>query len=54
MGSMVGGYLLDTFGSIIAFKIASDITLAICIIQTIINQLINQFSKNMINDGESG
>lgn len=54
MGSMIGGYLFDTFGSINAFKILSLITLAICIIQIIINQLINRFSKNMIVDSESG
>ncbi|XP_026813025.1 major facilitator superfamily domain-containing protein 6-A-like [Rhopalosiphum maidis] len=46
IGSLSGGYLFNRFGSITSFKLLSGVALAICIIQTIVNQLINRILKN--------
>ncbi|XP_060874397.1 major facilitator superfamily domain-containing protein 6-like isoform X3 [Metopolophium dirhodum] len=48
IGSFIGGYLFNRFGSISSFNIFSYIALAVCVIQTISNQLITRFSKNDI------
>ncbi|CAI6363529.1 unnamed protein product [Macrosiphum euphorbiae] len=48
IGSFIGGYLFKRFGSISSFSIFSYIAFAVCVIQTIANQLITRFSKNDI------
>ncbi|CAI6371734.1 unnamed protein product [Macrosiphum euphorbiae] len=46
MGSFLGGYVFDRYGSIDSFKILSGVALVICVIQFTVTQLINRFSKN--------
>lgn len=45
MGSFVGGFMVDRFGSITSYAIVSGVAFSICIIQIIVNQLINRYSK---------
>jgi len=46
IGSSVGGYLFNHFGSIISYKLLSGFALAVCISQIMVEKLINRFSKN--------
>jgi len=46
MGSFLGGYVFDRYGSIVSFNILSGAALVIYVIQITVNQLINRFSKN--------
>ncbi|XP_022182048.1 major facilitator superfamily domain-containing protein 6-A-like isoform X2 [Myzus persicae] len=46
VGSFVGGYMFDRFGSITSFKFLSGTALAICIAQTTVNSLLNRYSKD--------
>lgn len=46
VGSSVGGYIFDRFGSITSFKIVSGTALVICIAQTTVNWLMNRYSKD--------
>lgn len=52
IGSSVGGYLFSRFGSSTSFKYLSCFALAVCITQSIVNQLINHFSKNEKDEEE--
>jgi len=52
IGCFVGGYLFNQFGSITSFKFLSIFVLAVCFAQTIVNQLINRFSKKNNVKGE--
>jgi len=45
IGSLIGGTLFNRFGSVTSFRFFSYIALAVCIVQTITNRLINRFSK---------
>ena len=46
IGSFIGGYLFNHFGSITSYKCISGFALAVCIYQMTIQKLINRFSKN--------
>ncbi|XP_022179023.1 major facilitator superfamily domain-containing protein 6-like isoform X2 [Myzus persicae] len=46
IGSFVGGYMFKMIGSIASFKILSVLVLITCIVQIIVNQMINRFSNN--------
>jgi len=46
VGSLVGGYMFQIIGSISSFKLLSVLVLITCIVQIIVNQMINRFSKN--------
>jgi len=46
IGSLVGGYMFQIIGSISAFKLLSVLVLITCVVQIIVNQMINRFSKN--------
>jgi len=46
VGSFVGGHIFFRFGSITSFKMLSGTALAICIIQTTVNLLMNRYSKD--------
>ncbi|VVC36477.1 Major facilitator superfamily domain,Major facilitator superfamily associated domain [Cinara cedri] len=45
IGSFVGGYLFNRFGSIFSYKILSGVALTTCVSQIVINQLTNRLSK---------
>lgn len=47
LGSFVGGFMFDRFGSITSYAIVSGVAFSICIIQIIVNQLINRYSKDI-------
>jgi MFS family permease len=47
VGSFVGGYMFKIIGSISSFKILSVFVLITCIVQIIVNQMIDRFSKNI-------
>jgi len=47
IGSLVGGYMFQIIGSISSFKLLSVLLLITCIVQIIVNQVINRFSKNI-------
>eukprot|EP00102_Acyrthosiphon_pisum_P007046 XP_003241276.1 PREDICTED: uncharacterized protein LOC100573501 [Acyrthosiphon pisum] len=46
IGSFVGGYMFQIIGSISSFKLLSVLVLITCIVQIIVNLMINRFSKN--------
>lgn len=46
VGSIIGGYMFKIIGSISSFKILSVLVLLTCIVQIIVNQMIDRFSKN--------
>uniref|UniRef100_A0A2S2RAT1 Major facilitator superfamily domain-containing protein 6 n=1 Tax=Sipha flava TaxID=143950 RepID=A0A2S2RAT1_9HEMI len=46
LGSLIGGYMFKTIGSIASFKILSVVAFTTCITQIIVNQLIVRWSKN--------
>jgi len=46
MGSFVGGFMFDRLGSITSYAIVSGVAFSICIVQMIVNQLINRYSKD--------
>jgi len=45
VGSFIGGYMFKIIGSISSFKILSVLVLITCIVQIIVNQMIDRFSK---------
>jgi len=45
-GSIVGGYLFKTIGSIATFKILSVAAGITCVTQFVVNGLINRLAKN--------
>lgn len=45
IGSSIGGYLFNHFGSITTFKMLSGAALVTCVIQIIVNLLINRWAK---------
>ncbi|CAI6371832.1 unnamed protein product [Macrosiphum euphorbiae] len=47
IGSLIGGYMFQIIGSISSFKLLSVLVLITCIVQIIVNQMINRFSKNI-------
>lgn len=46
MGSFVGGNMFKSIGSIESFKILTVVAFVVCVVQIIVNQLIQRFSKN--------
>lgn len=46
IGNCIGGFSFEHIGSITTFKILSGIALATCIIQMVVNQILNRFLKN--------
>jgi len=46
IGSLVGGYMFQTIGSISSFKLLSVLVLITGIVQIVVNHMINRFSKN--------
>lgn len=45
-GSVVGGYLFKTIGSIATFKLLSVAAGVTCVTQIVVNGLINRLAKN--------
>lgn len=46
MGSFVGGNMFKNIGSIESFKILTVVAFVVCVVQIIVNRLIQRFSKN--------
>lgn len=46
LGSLIGGYMFKSIGSINTFKILSFVALTTCLTQIVVNQSIVRWSKN--------
>lgn len=46
IGSSIGGYFFNHYGSITTFKLLSGTAFVICVIQIIVNLLINRWTES--------